>query len=94
MNNNTKAALLTYKAFIIQYEANQELKRHSNTYYYKHINLSINAKDDQILCPRKGTERFLFEQREGSRLILEKLDKVLEELKSMRSNNKILTKQF
>lgn len=51
-------------------------------------------KMTRFFVPRKGTERFLFEQREGSRLILEKLDKVLEELKSMRSNNKILTKQF
>ena len=52
------------------------------------------SKDDEILRLRKDNERLLFEQREGNRQILEKLDKALDELKSMRSDNKALSNQL
>lgn len=52
------------------------------------------SKDDEILRLRKDNKRLLFEQREGNRQILEKLDKALDELKSMRSDNKALSNQL
>lgn len=52
------------------------------------------SKDDENLRLRKDNDRLLFEQREGNRQILEKLDKALDELKSMRRDNKALSNQL
>ena len=43
---------------------------------------------------RNDNGRLLFKQREGNRQILEKLDKALDELKSMRKDNKSLSNQL
>lgn len=52
------------------------------------------SKDDELLRLRKDNERLLSEQREGNRQILEKLDRTLDELKSMRRDNKHLADQL
>ena len=52
------------------------------------------SKDDELLRIRKDNERLREEQREGNRQILEKLDKALDELKSMRRDNKNLAGQL
>ena len=46
------------------------------------------SKDDELVRLRKDNERLLFEQRESNHQILEKQDKALDELKSMRRDNK------
>ena len=51
-------------------------------------------KDDELLRLRTDNERLLSEQREGNRQILEKLDRTLDELKSMRIDNKYLSDQL
>lgn len=61
------------------------------------INLLINrllAKDDEILRLRGKLDRLREEQREGNGLILRKLDKALEELKVMRTDNQRLARQL
>ncbi len=61
------------------------------------INILISqllSKDDELVRLRKDNERLLAEQREGNRQILEKLDKALDELKSMRRDNKNLADQL
>ena len=61
------------------------------------INILISrlmSKDDELVRLRKDNERLLFEQREGNHQILEKLDKALDELKSMRRDNKALSNQL
>lgn len=52
------------------------------------------SKDDELVRLRKDNERIREEQREGNLLILEKLDKALDELKSMRRDNKNLANQL
>lgn len=52
------------------------------------------SKDDENLRLRKDNDRLLLEQREGNRQILEKLDTALDELKSMRRDNKSLSNQL
>lgn len=52
------------------------------------------SKDDELLRLRKDNDRLLREQREGNRQILEKLDTALDELKSMRRDNKTLSNQL
>lgn len=52
------------------------------------------SKDDELLRLRKDNERLRNEQREGNRQILEKLDNALNELKSMRRDNKTLGLQL
>lgn len=46
------------------------------------------------VCLRQDNARIREEQREGNRQILEKLDKTLDELKSMRRDNKHLANQL
>lgn len=52
------------------------------------------SKDDELLRLRKDNEHLLSERRESNRLILEKLDRTLDELKSMCRDNKHLANQF
>lgn len=52
------------------------------------------SKDDELVRLRKDNERLLFEQRESNHQILEKQDKALDELKSMRRDNKALSNQL
>jgi len=61
------------------------------------INILISqilSKDDELVCLRQDNARIREEQREGNRQILEKLDKTLDELKSMRRDNKHLANQL
>jgi hypothetical protein len=61
------------------------------------INILISqilSKDDELVCLRQDNARIREEQREGNRQILEKLDKTLDELKSMRRDNKHLATSF
>lgn len=52
------------------------------------------SKDDELLRLRKDNDRIRDEQREGNRMILERLDKALDELKCMRRDNKTLSNQL
>lgn len=68
--------------------------RHGRQGNDQHINRPATVKDDEILRLRNLLDDLQREQRSGNMQILSKLDRALEELKSMRHDNKTLSNRL